>query len=85
MGKDFQSHIVYEKLRDHLDGLPVGYSKTESGVEIDILKKIHQVIARSHQESFTAIPPSSPFRPMEDSRLSSPRRRCWTRRGMPVQ
>ncbi len=31
---------IYENLRDHLDRLPVGFSKTESGVEIDILKKI---------------------------------------------
>lgn len=33
---------VYEKLREHLDGLPVGFSKTKSGVEIDILKKIFE-------------------------------------------
>ena len=42
MTKDFQSDIVYEKLQAHLDGLPVGYSKTESRVEIDILKKIFE-------------------------------------------
>lgn len=31
---------VYRKLQEHLDGLPVGFPKTESGVEIEILKKI---------------------------------------------
>ena len=31
---------VYERLREHLDGLPVGYPKTESGVEIRILRKL---------------------------------------------
>ena len=34
------SDNIYEKLREHLDRLPVGFSKTESRVEIDILKKI---------------------------------------------
>ncbi len=34
---------IYEKLREHLDSLPVGFSKTESGVEIDILKKIFEL------------------------------------------
>ncbi|MFW9917852.1 MAG: hypothetical protein ACFFGZ_19805 [Candidatus Thorarchaeota archaeon] len=33
---------IYEKLREHLDRLPVGFSKTESGVEIGILKKIFE-------------------------------------------
>jgi ferredoxin len=33
---------IYENLREHLDRLPVGFSKTESGVEIDILKKIFE-------------------------------------------
>lgn len=31
---------IYEQLRDHLDNLPVGFPKTESGVEIRILKKL---------------------------------------------
>lgn len=31
---------VYEGLREHLNGLPVGFSRTDSRVEIDILKKI---------------------------------------------
>jgi NAD-dependent dihydropyrimidine dehydrogenase PreA subunit/predicted transcriptional regulator len=31
---------VYEQLREHLDSLPVGYPKTESGVEIRILKRL---------------------------------------------
>lgn len=31
---------VYEKLREHLDSLPTGFPKTESGVEIKILKKL---------------------------------------------
>jgi len=31
---------VYEKLREHLDSLPTGYPKTESGVELRILKKL---------------------------------------------
>ena len=31
---------IYERLREHLDRLPVGFSKAQSGVEIDILKKI---------------------------------------------
>lgn len=34
------SDIVYERLREHLDNLPVGYPKTESGVEIRILKRL---------------------------------------------
>ena len=37
-----QSENIYEKLREHLDRLPIGFSKTESGVEIDILKKIFE-------------------------------------------
>lgn len=36
------SDIVYERLQEHLDGLPVGFPKTESGVEIEILKKIFE-------------------------------------------
>ena len=39
MMKNSHSDNIYEKLREHLDRLPVGFSKTESGVEIDILKK----------------------------------------------
>jgi len=31
---------VYEQLREHLDSLPVGFPKTESGVEIRILKRL---------------------------------------------
>ncbi|MDO8125018.1 MAG: 4Fe-4S binding protein [Candidatus Hermodarchaeota archaeon] len=31
---------VYEQLREHLDDLPVGFPKTESGVEIRILKRL---------------------------------------------
>ena len=31
---------VYERLREHLDNLPVGFPKTESGVEIRILKRL---------------------------------------------
>lgn len=42
MEKDTSSNMVYEKLREHLDSLPVGFSKTKSGVEIDILKKIFE-------------------------------------------
>jgi len=39
MSTNFHSDNIYEKLREHLDRLPVGFSKTESGVEIEILKK----------------------------------------------
>ena len=42
MMKNSHSDNIYEKLREHLDRLPVGFSKTESGVEIDILKKIFE-------------------------------------------
>jgi electron transport complex protein RnfB len=31
---------VYERLREHLDSLPVGYPPTRSGVELRILKKL---------------------------------------------
>jgi len=31
---------IFEGLREHLDSLPVGYPKTESGVELRILKKL---------------------------------------------
>jgi hypothetical protein len=31
---------VYDKLREHLDSLPMGFPKTESGVEIRLLKKL---------------------------------------------
>ena len=31
---------VYEKLREHLDSLPMGIPKTESGAEIKLLKKL---------------------------------------------
>ncbi len=34
------SDEVYEHLREHLDSLPVGYPKTDSGVEIRILKQL---------------------------------------------
>ena len=31
---------VYEKLAQHLDNLPTGYPRTESGVEMRILKRL---------------------------------------------
>ena len=31
---------VYVRLREHLDNLPVGFPKTESGVELRILKRL---------------------------------------------
>lgn len=31
---------VYEKLAEHLDNLPVGFPRTESGVEIRILRQL---------------------------------------------
>ena len=31
---------IYEKLREHLDSLPTGYPKTQSGVELKILRKL---------------------------------------------
>lgn len=31
---------IYERLREHLDSLPTGYPRTESGVELKILKKL---------------------------------------------
>lgn len=31
---------IYEKLREHLNSLPTGYPKTQSGVELRILKKL---------------------------------------------
>jgi electron transport complex protein RnfB len=31
---------IYEKLRQHLDSLPTGYPKTQSGVELKILQKL---------------------------------------------
>ncbi|MFX1565571.1 MAG: 4Fe-4S dicluster-binding protein [Promethearchaeota archaeon] len=34
------SNPVYERLREHLDNLPVGFPKTESGVEIRILRRL---------------------------------------------
>ncbi len=34
------SEIVYTKLGEHLDQMPIGYPKTESGVETKILKKL---------------------------------------------
>lgn len=34
------SETVYSQLAEHLDRLPAGYPKTESGVEIKILKKL---------------------------------------------
>ncbi len=34
------SDYVYERLQAHLDGMPIGFPKTESGIEISILKKI---------------------------------------------
>ncbi|MBN2155635.1 MAG: 4Fe-4S binding protein [Candidatus Lokiarchaeota archaeon] len=40
---------IYKKLRKHLDSFPVGYPKTESGVELKILKELfnpeHAMIA----------------------------------------
>jgi DNA-binding MarR family transcriptional regulator len=34
------ANAIYEKLREHLDSLPTGYPKTESGVELKILEKL---------------------------------------------
>jgi len=34
------NETIYEKLREHLDSMPVGYPKTESGIEIKILKHL---------------------------------------------
>jgi ferredoxin len=34
------NNSIYEKLRKHLDSLPAGFPKTESGVEIRLLKKL---------------------------------------------
>ncbi len=34
------AEAIYDKLREHLDSLPTGFPKTESGVEIKILKKL---------------------------------------------
>jgi len=31
---------IYERLREHLDSLPTGYPKTQSGVELKILQKL---------------------------------------------
>lgn len=31
---------IYEKLREHLDSLPTGYPKTQSGVELRLLQKL---------------------------------------------
>ncbi len=31
---------IYKKLRKHLDSFPIGYPKTESGVELEILKEM---------------------------------------------
>jgi electron transport complex protein RnfB len=31
---------VYERLREHLDSLPVGYPRARSGVELRVLKKL---------------------------------------------
>jgi electron transport complex protein RnfB len=31
---------IYERLREHLDSLPTGYPKTQSGVEVKILQKL---------------------------------------------
>ncbi len=36
------SDEIYDRLQEHLDRLPVGFPKTESGVEIVILKKIFE-------------------------------------------
>jgi hypothetical protein len=40
--KGHVSDRVYQKLQEHLDSFPVGFSKTESGIEITILKKIFE-------------------------------------------
>ena len=42
MTNNSHSDNIYGKLQEHLDSLPVGFSKTESGVQIDILKKIFE-------------------------------------------
>lgn len=34
------THNIYERLADHLDNLPGGFPRTESGVEIRILKRL---------------------------------------------
>jgi electron transport complex protein RnfB len=34
------AEMIYEKLREHLDSLPTGYPKTQSGVELKILQKL---------------------------------------------
>ena len=34
------AEVIYEKLRQHLDSLPTGYPKAQSGVELKILQKL---------------------------------------------
>ena len=40
--RQVMSNGIYVRLQEHLDGLPVGFPKTPSGVEIAILKRIFQ-------------------------------------------
>ena len=40
MSLDTNDEKIYKKLRKHLDSFPIGYPKTESGVELEILKEL---------------------------------------------
>ena len=40
MSEQSSDNKIYKKLRKHLDSFPIGYPKTESGVELEILKEM---------------------------------------------
>jgi len=50
------SEEVYRKLREYLDTLPIGYPKTESGVEIKLLKRFFTPLEAQIALKLTIIP-----------------------------
>ena len=40
MSTETNDDKIYKKLRKHLDSFPIGFPKTESGVELEILKEL---------------------------------------------
>ena len=50
---------IYRQLQEYLDSLPVGFPKTESGIELAILRKIYQPDEAKIAVLMTPIPETS--------------------------
>jgi len=67
-----ENNDVYQKLKNHLDTLPVGYPSTESGVELKILKNLftHQQAKMAMKLDFIAKPLKKIYRKVRKENIS---------------